>query len=133
MEPYVGQHMREAVKKLKGKFSFQNVAFEFTELTGKYDYIMAFNSLTSGNKKSYKAVFRYISKHSKKGAVFAFTMFGPTHSSCKSKTCFSMSRGSITALMKEISFDILRLERRQFDRPHKNDHRDEFEVIASKK
>jgi hypothetical protein len=44
-----------------------------------------------------------------------------------------MSKSSITALMKENSFDILHLERIQFDRPIKKDHWDEFEVIAVKK
>jgi hypothetical protein len=133
-EPYVGIHMTkiQKEKKLKGKFIFQNVPFGDVVLTGKYNYIMAFSSLPFGDKKELAPLFDRISKHTSKKAVVAMNLFGPIHTFVKAGKCYSMTEKSITTLLKP-NFDILHMERKQFDRPEVNDHWDEIEVIATRK
>jgi hypothetical protein len=131
-EPYVGDHVFDVLKNMKksSKFVFQNVSYENAKLSGKYNYIMAFNSLPFGDKKDMPPLFEQIAKHSAKGAVIAMTMFGPTHTFVKRKTCFAMNKKEIILLLESNDFEVLFIERNQYDVLMTNKHWDVFEIIA---
>lgn len=131
IEPYSNLHMKNKIKKhkYKGVFIYQNVSFEDAKLTGKYDYIMAFNSLPFGSKNKLITILNNISKHSKSNTILAINMFGHKHSFVKNKVCYSMTEEKIKKLL-EPNFKIIHMERLQYDRPFKNDHWDEIEIIA---
>jgi hypothetical protein len=130
-EPYSGEYVSGILKTMKksSKYTFQNVSFENAKLSGKYDYIMAFNSFPFGDKKSIPLIFEQIAKHSAKEAVIAMTMFGPTHSFVKRKRCFSMSKREIISLLESNDFEVLFIERSNYD-DLTNKHWDLFEIIA---
>jgi SAM-dependent methyltransferase len=128
IEPYSNEVILKQVK--KNKFIFHNVSFEKMQLTGKYDFVFAYNSLPFMNKKYLSDVVDNIILHTKKDSILSINMFGNTHSFVANGTCFSITISYMKKLFS--AFKILYINREQYDINPK-DHWDTIDMIAIKK
>jgi hypothetical protein len=113
-----------------GVFLFQNTSLVNMELSGKYDYVSAFNVLPFINKNELPSIINNISIHMCKSGIFAFNMFGKNHSFIKTNSVYSITEVSIKTLL--FDFNISHKKRVQYIKKD-GTHWDTINIIAIKK
>jgi cyclopropane fatty-acyl-phospholipid synthase-like methyltransferase len=105
--------MRESTK--SKKLTFIHTSFEELKLEGRYDYVIAINSLPFMDKKHLPDLFNNLIKHSNKKCVYSMTFFGKNHTFVK-KSCFGMTIASIKKLLKTYKLTLLYIDQKNLTR-----------------
>jgi hypothetical protein len=131
IEPICEQVVLDQLKGIHtGVFLFQNTSLVNMKLSGKYDYVSAFNILPFVNKTDLPSIINNILIHLCKLGVFAFNVFGENHSFIKTNSVFFLAEQSIKSLLT--GFTIVHKKRVQYIRKD-GTYWDTINIIAIKK
>jgi SAM-dependent methyltransferase len=115
------------------RFAFRHESISELKLTNTYDYVTSFNTLPFIGKENLPHVIREVSTHLKNKGVFAFNMFGTTHSFTKNKDVFDMTESDVKIILKNNGLCIKYIECIEHDNRPDGTHWNTIDVVAVKK